>query len=68
VPAKTPAAIVARLNHDVLATLKLPGMGEVLLAQGLEPAGGTPEEFGALIRTEIAKYTTLVKAAGIRPE
>jgi tripartite-type tricarboxylate transporter receptor subunit TctC len=68
VPAKTPPAIVARLNHDVLVTLKLPGMGEVLLAQGLEPAAGTPEEFSALIRTEIAKYTKLVKAAGIRAE
>jgi tripartite-type tricarboxylate transporter receptor subunit TctC len=68
VPAKTPAAIVARLNHDVMVTLKLPGMGEVLLAQGLEPAGGAPEVFGSLIRAEIAKYTKLVKTAGIRAE
>ncbi len=64
-PAKTPAAIVKKLNQDILAALKLPGMTEALAAQGLEPAGGAAEEFGALIRTEIAKYTQVVKAARI---
>mgnify|MGYP001562475624 CR=1 FL=1 len=64
-PTKTPAAIVRKLNRDLLATLKLPGMAETLAAQGLEPAGSTPEEFGALIKAEIAKYTQVVKAAGI---
>ncbi len=64
-PAKTPGAIVRKLNRDLLATLKLPGMAETLAAQGLEPAGSTPEEFGALIKAEIAKYTQVVKAAGI---
>ena len=65
-PAKTPGAIVRKLNRDLLATLKLPGMPETLAAQGLESAGSTPEEFGALIKAEIAKYTQVVKAAGIR--
>jgi len=65
VPIKTPGAIVRKLNHDVLATLKLPGMSEALAAQGLESAGSTPGEFGALIKAEIAKYTQVVKAAGI---
>ena len=64
-PAKTPAALVKKLNADILASLKLPGMTEALAVQGLEPAGGTPEEFGALIKTEIAKYTQVVKAAKI---
>lgn len=64
-PAKTPAALVKKLNADILASLKLPGMTEALAVQGLEPAGGTPEEFGALIRSEIAKYTQVVKAAKI---
>ena len=64
-PAKTPGAIVRKLNRDLLATLKLPGMPETLAAQGLESAGSTPEEFGALIKAEIAKYTQVVKAAGI---
>ncbi|MBS1218684.1 MAG: hypothetical protein H6R21_1817, partial [Proteobacteria bacterium] len=64
-PAKTPAAIVQKLNQDILAALRLPGMTEALAAQGLEPAGGKPEEFGALIKSEIAKYTQVVKAAKI---
>ncbi len=64
-PAKTPAAIVKKLNQDILAALKLPGMTEALAVQGLEPAGGTPEAFGALIKAEIAKYTQVVKAARI---
>ena len=68
VPARTPAARVRRLNRDLLATLALPGMAEALLAQGSEAAGGTPEAFGALIRSEIETYTRLVKAAGIRAE
>lgn len=65
-PAKTPAPLVKKLNQDIIASLKLPGMTEALAAQGLEPAGGTPEEFGALIKTEIAKYTQVVKAANIK--
>jgi tripartite-type tricarboxylate transporter receptor subunit TctC len=68
VPARTPASRVRRLNRDLLATLALPGMAEALLAQGSEAAGGTPEAFAALIRSEIETYTRLVKAAGIRAE
>ena len=66
VPAKTSTVLVRKLNADLLATLKLPGMSDALAAQGLEAAGGTPEQFGRLIRDEIAKYTQVVKAAGIK--
>ncbi len=65
-PIKTPQAIVQKLNRDLHATLKLPGMSEALAAQGLEPASGTPDEFSKLIKNELAKYTRVVKAAGIR--
>ena len=65
-PVKTPRPIVLKLNGDLHATLKLPGMSDALAAQGLEPAGSTPEEFGRLIRADLDKYTRLVKAAGIR--
>lgn len=64
-PAKTPAAIVNRLNQHILAALARPGMTEALAARGLEPAGGTPAQFSALIKSEIAKYTKVVKAAKI---
>ncbi len=67
-PAKTPAALVSRLNRDVLTTLKLPVMIEALAAQGLEAFASTPEQFATLIRAEIAKYTQVVKAAGIKAE
>ena len=40
-------------------------MTEALASQGLEPAGGTPGEFSALMKSEIAKYTQVVKAARI---
>ena len=65
-PARTSATIIGKLNRDVLAVLKLPGMPEALGAQGLESAGNTPAQFGALIKSEIAKYTQVVKAAGIK--
>ena len=67
-PARTPAAIVDKLNRDLAATLKTPAMADLLNAQGLEPAGGTPAQFAAVIRSEVAKYKTVVKTAGIRPE
>jgi tripartite-type tricarboxylate transporter receptor subunit TctC len=68
VPAKTPASIVRKLHGDLSTTMKLPAMAETLQQQGLEEAVGTPEQFGALIRSEIDAYTRLVKAAGIRAE
>jgi tripartite-type tricarboxylate transporter receptor subunit TctC len=66
VPVKTPKPLVQKLNRDLMATLQLPGMTESLAAQGLEPAGSTPEDFAALVRREISKYTQVVKVAGIR--
>jgi tripartite-type tricarboxylate transporter receptor subunit TctC len=66
IPVKTAKPIVQKLNRDMNATLQLPGMGDALAAQGLEAAGGTPEAFGALIKSEIAKYTAVVKAAKIQ--
>jgi tripartite-type tricarboxylate transporter receptor subunit TctC len=64
-PAKTPAPLVKKLNQHINAALKVQGMTEALAAQGLEPAGGTPEAFAALIKSELAKYTQVVKAAKI---
>ena len=66
VPAKTPPAIVARLNREIRSVLAAPEMVKVLAAQGLDPAAGTPAEFDKLIRDEIGRWRTLVKSAGIR--
>ncbi len=67
-PSKTPGAIVQKLNRDLLATLKSPAMIDSLNTQGLEAAGGTPEEFGAFIKSEIARYGAVVRKAGIKAE
>ena len=66
--AKTPPDIIAMLNTDIRAVLQLPDVRERLLKQGLEPAGTTPEAFDALIRSEIARWSAVVKEAGIKPD
>jgi tripartite-type tricarboxylate transporter receptor subunit TctC len=68
VPAGTPAPIVARLNAE---TVKVLGKAEVkatLAQQGLEVAPGTPEQFAAHIKSEIARFTQIARAAGIKAE
>jgi tripartite-type tricarboxylate transporter receptor subunit TctC len=67
-PAGTPPAIVARLNEDINAALKDPGVGDFLAKQGLTAAGGRPERMGELIRRELARWTRVVKAAGIKAD
>jgi len=65
VPAKTPRAIVERLNREMIKVLAQPALVEVFGTQGLDPVGNTPAQFDKLIRAEIEKWTALVKAAGI---
>jgi len=67
-PAKLPRTLVDKLNADLNAVLKTQQMVDTLAAQGLEAAGGTPEQFAALIKTEVAKYASVIKAAGIKAE
>jgi tripartite-type tricarboxylate transporter receptor subunit TctC len=67
-PAGTPAAIVQRLNGLVKTGMALPEAKAVMEAQGLDLATGTPEELGALVKAELAKWAKVIKAAGIRPE
>ena len=68
VPAGTPAAIVARLNREIVAILHLPEVVERLSAQGAEPVGSTPEEFAAYIRSETLKWAKVVKESGAKAE
>ena len=65
VPAKTPKEIVARWNAEVGKILASPDIKERFINDGQEPGGGSPEEFGRFIRTEIDKYAKLIKVAGI---
>jgi len=68
VPAKTPRAIINRLNKEFTAALSLPDIKEFLFNQGLDAAPGTPEEFAAYIKSETAKWAKVIKAAGIKVE
>ena len=65
-PAKLPAALVQRLNHDTVAVLNRADVKEKLLNTGVEVVGSTPEQFGATVRGEMAKWGKLIKDAGIK--
>lgn len=65
-PAGTPGGIVARLNSEMGKIMHMPDVQKQLLPQGIEPMTGTPEEFTAFIRAEIAKWAELVKKTGAR--
>lgn len=66
VPAGTPYPIVAKLNAEIVRILKLPEVGERLAGEGAELSGSTPEELGAYIKTEQAKWAKVVKISGAR--
>ena len=67
-PAGTPAPIVARLNAETNKALARDDVRGTLGAQGLEVAPGTPEQFAAHIKSEIAKFTRVARAANIKAE
>ena len=68
VPAGTPRAIVDRLNREFNAILALPEQRDAILATASEVAGGTPEAFRDLIRSETVKWVPVIQAAKIQPE
>ncbi|HTD89505.1 MAG TPA: tripartite tricarboxylate transporter substrate binding protein [Burkholderiales bacterium] len=67
-PVATPAEIVTRINADVVGVIAMPEVRKRLIDDGQEPGGGSAEDFGRFIRSEITKYAKVVKAAGIRGE
>ncbi|MGE5523584.1 MAG: tripartite tricarboxylate transporter substrate binding protein [Rhodospirillaceae bacterium] len=67
-PAGTPKPIVAKLNAEMAKAIKGPDVREKLAADAAEPVGNSPEEFGAFIKKEIARWAPVVKASGARPE
>jgi len=67
-PAGTPNEIIARINRDTVDALSLPDVKERLSALGFEPTTSTPAAFGARIKSEIAKWDKVVRAANIRIE
>ena len=67
-PAATPRDIVMKLNTEMVKALRLPDVRERLAGDGVIPVGNSPEEFGAHIKSEIARWAPVVKASGARPE
>lgn len=63
-PAKTPRSIVERLNAEVVRVLAMPEVRAYLFERGLDPASTTPEAFAAYIKSEMLKWTRVVRAAG----
>jgi tripartite-type tricarboxylate transporter receptor subunit TctC len=64
-PAGTPAPVVAKLNKEVTAVLDMPDVKAKLLPQFIFPASNTPEEFGAFIREDLARWKKVVDDAGL---
>ncbi|MDB5808984.1 MAG: hypothetical protein JWN94_1106 [Betaproteobacteria bacterium] len=67
-PAKTPHAIIERLNREIVKVLNTPSVKDQLFRSGLDASPSTPKEFGAYIRSEMAKWAKVVKASGAKAE
>jgi len=65
VPAGTPAAVIERLHQALARALANPDVKERMLSLGADPVGGTPDEFAAFIRKELATWSKVIKEVGI---
>ena len=65
-PAGLPKAMVSKLNAEISRAIALPDMQERFVAQGIDLQSSTPEQFGALIRTELVKWRKVVRDAGAK--
>lgn len=68
VPKATPRPVIERLQGEIAKVLNQAAVRDNLLAQGADPAGGTPEAFAAFMKSESAKWAKVIRAAGIRVE
>lgn len=67
-PAGTPHAIVAKLNSESASALNVPDVKDRLAAQGMFVVADTPEQFAAFLKTEIPRWTKVVKDSGVKPQ
>ena len=65
-PAKTPAAIIARIHDEVVDAIKTPEIRQKLATQLMEPIGNSPAQFRANINAEITRWAPVIKAADIK--
>jgi len=67
-PAATPHDVIVRLYSELVKVLRMPDIKERLSAQGSDPVGSSPEEFGAFMKSETAKWARVIKEANIRAD
>ena len=67
-PARTPQAVIDRVNADINRVLKLPDIADTLAKQGLQPTGGTPAALAELTKSDLERWSAVVKAAKIQPD
>ena len=65
-PARTPPAVISRLNRDIQRVLDLPDIKTGFTHQSFEIIGGSPEQFSALIKDELVKWSRVVRESGMR--
>jgi tripartite-type tricarboxylate transporter receptor subunit TctC len=62
-PAKTQRAIIERLHAEIVKVIRAPDVEADILAQGIEPIGNTPDEFGRIIRADVARWGKILQGA-----
>ncbi len=67
-PAGTANAIIGKLSTELARILAMPEIREKLLRQGMEPFISTPDQFGAMMRSDMARWGKVIKAANIKPD
>jgi tripartite-type tricarboxylate transporter receptor subunit TctC len=67
-PANIPRPIVDKLNKAIVAALKTPEIEKLLIEQGLESVGNSPEEFAQVMHADIEKWIRVTREAGIKPQ
>ncbi len=67
-PARTPATIVGKLHLETVKALALPDLRAKFADLGIEGVGNSPDEFAALIKSEIPKWAKVIKESGIKPD
>jgi tripartite-type tricarboxylate transporter receptor subunit TctC len=67
-PAKTPPEIIARLNAEVRAAVKVPKVRKLIEQAGYEPTDMSPADFAAFLHEEVERYAQAVRAAKIKPQ
>src|SRR5262245_42056423 len=67
-PAATPREVVKILSDATVRAAHSPELSQKLIEQGTEPVGNSPEEFAAMLRSEVARWAEIVKISGAKPE